>query len=130
VFPHPLSVNGLNEALKDIADVRLRRNPDLEVLGVLLTAVDRRTTLWREVRYLIDATLPGRGFSTAISQSVDIAKIAGQGRSLFQTRHSERFEAVLQYRALAQEILQRTTRREEFISCNSTDQGVRGEQAV
>jgi cellulose biosynthesis protein BcsQ len=31
-FPHPLSLAGLNEALKDIADVRARRNPALEVL--------------------------------------------------------------------------------------------------
>lgn len=116
VFPHPLSVGGLNEALKDIADVRARRNPSLEVLGVLLTAVDRRTTLWREVQHVIDTALPGRAFPTAISQSVDIAKIAGMGRTLFQSKHRERFEVVHQYRVLAEEIVRRTTDRERFLS--------------
>jgi chromosome partitioning protein len=35
-FPHPLSLAGLSEAFRDIADVRRLRNPSLEVLGVLL----------------------------------------------------------------------------------------------
>lgn len=115
VFPHPLSVGGLNEALKDIADVRARRNPNLEVLGVLLTAVDRRTTLWREVQHVIDTALPGRTFPTAISQSVDIAKAAGQGHTLFQSKHRERYEVVHQYRSLADEIVRRTAQRERFL---------------
>jgi chromosome partitioning protein len=31
-FPHPLSVGGINEALKDIADVRKKRNQKLQIL--------------------------------------------------------------------------------------------------
>lgn len=46
-FPHPLSLGGLTEAFNDIADVRRRRNPALEVLGVVFTNVDGRTSRLR-----------------------------------------------------------------------------------
>lgn len=114
-FPHPLSVGGLNEALKDIADVRSRRNPELEVLGVIITAVDARSNLWREVDLLISKELPGRGFQTMISQAIELAKISGQGKTIFQTRLGSKHPVANQYRALATEIVWRVTHRNEFI---------------
>jgi chromosome partitioning protein len=115
VFPHPLSIGGLNEAFKDIADVRTRKNPSLEVMGVVITAVDGRTNLWREVADTIAAALPGRAFQTKISQAIEIAKIAGLGKTLFQTRNGMKHEVADQYRRLAQEITYRALHREEFI---------------
>src|SRR5918997_5015715 len=73
-FPHPLALGGLNEALKDIADVRARRNPRLEVLGVVLTCVDTRTNLAAEVEQLIARELPGLAFRTVITQATAIPK--------------------------------------------------------
>lgn len=116
VFPHPLSIGGLNEAFKDIADVRTRKNPSLEVMGVVITAVDGRTNLWREVADTIAAALPGRAFQTKISQAIEIAKIAGLGKTLFQTRSGAKHEVADQYRRLAEEIVHRALNREEFIS--------------
>jgi chromosome partitioning protein len=116
VFSHPLSVGGLNEAFKDIIDVRARKNPRLEVLGVVLSSVDRRTNLWREVYEGIATAVPGRQFETMISQAIEVAKAAGQGKTLFQTRHSARHEVARQYRELADEILWRTLHREEFVA--------------
>jgi chromosome partitioning protein len=116
VFPHPLSVGGLNEAFKDIIDVRARKNPALEVLGVILTSVDRRTNLWREVSDVIAQAVPGRSFVTMISQAIEVAKAAGQGKTIFQTRYGLRHEVANQYRELANEIVWRTSNREAFIA--------------
>jgi len=116
VFPHPLSVAGLNEAFKDIIDVRVRKNPRLEVLGVVLTSVDRRTNLWREVLEVITRAVPGRDFQTMISQAIEVAKAAGQGKTIFQTRYGTKHEVADQYRRLADEIEWRTLNRESFIA--------------
>ena len=45
-----------------------------------------------------------------------IAKVAGQGRTLFQTRHRERHDVVHQYRTIAEEIASRVRDRERFIA--------------
>jgi chromosome partitioning protein len=121
-FPHPLSVGGLNEALKDIADVRARRNPGLEVLGVIITAVDARSNLWREVDELVNRELPGRGFKTIISASMDVARCPGKGRTLLQIKGSDKHPVANQYRSLAEEIEERVLNRESFIAgtLNST----------
>jgi chromosome partitioning protein len=116
VFPHPLSIGGLNEAFKDIADVRSRKNPSLEVMGVVITAVDGRTNLWREVTDMISAALPGRTFQTMISQAIEVAKCAGVGKTLFQMRYGVEHKVADQYRRLADEIAQRALNREAFIA--------------
>lgn len=117
-FPHPLAIGGLNEALKDIADVRARRNPGLEVLGVIITAVDARSNLWREVEAVVSRALPGRGFQTIISQAIEIAKCSGRGKTLLQIKGSERHPVANQYRALAAEIEHRVQNREAFLQGN------------
>jgi chromosome partitioning protein len=115
-FPHPLAVGGLNEALKDIIDVRARRNPTLEVLGVIVTAVDARSNLWREVEDVVNRALPGRSFQTKISQAIEIAKCSGRGKTLLQIKGHEKHPVANQYRALATEIEERVLNRDEFIA--------------
>jgi chromosome partitioning protein len=114
-FPHPLAVGGMNEALKDIADVRTRRNPNLEVLGVIITSVDGRTNLWKEVETVINSALPGRGFQTTISQAVEVAKCPGLGKTLLQLKKHEHHPVSIQYRMLASEVEQRVLNREAFL---------------
>lgn len=115
-FPHPLAVGGLNEALKDIIDVRARRNPTLEVLGVVVTAVDARSNLWREVEDVVNRALPGRSFQTKISQAIEVAKCSGRGKTLLQMKGHDKHPVAIQYRALASEIEERVLNREDFIA--------------
>ena len=44
-MPDPFAIAGLNDALRDIMDARSRGNPDLVLLGVVVSAVDKRTSL-------------------------------------------------------------------------------------
>jgi chromosome partitioning protein len=115
-FPHPLSVGGLNEAFKDIADVRLRRNPGLEVLGVVLTCVDTRTSLAVEVEQLVTRELPGRAFRTKITQATAIPKCSGRGKTLFQVEAFADHKVTEQYRSLAAELEERVRRRDDFLA--------------
>lgn len=117
-FPHPLSVGGLNEAFKDIADVRLRRNPGLEVLGVVLTCVDTRTSLAAQVERLVAEELPGRAFRTKITQATAVPRCSGEGRTLFQVEEYAEHKVTRQFRELAAEVEARVLNRQAFLeSC-------------
>ncbi len=115
-FPHPLAVGGLNEALKGMIDVSARRNPTLVVLCVVVTAVDARSNLWREVEDVVNRALPGRSFQTKISQAIEVAKCSGRGKTLLQMKGHDKHPVAIQYRALASEIEERVLNREDFIA--------------
>jgi chromosome partitioning protein len=115
-FPHPLSLHGINEALKEIADVRRLRNPDLEILGVLLTCVDTRTRLATDIEELIQDQLPGRGFRTFTTQATAVNKASEKGKTLFQVPAYARHKVTLAYRNLAIEIEHRVKNREAFLA--------------
>ncbi len=116
-FPHPLSLAGLTEAFKDIADVRAHRNPELEVLGIVFTNVDGRATKLRaELDALVDEVMPGRKFRTSISQAVIIPALSGKGKTLFQVPKCQRLPVAHQYRRLAAEVEHRVRNREAFLA--------------
>lgn len=115
-FPHPLSLGGLTEAFKDIADVRRHRNPKLEVLGVIFTNVDGRATRLRaELEVVVNAALPGRRFETSISQAVVLPELSGKGKTVFQVPGFTKLKVANQYLRLAAEIEHRVLHREAFL---------------
>src|SRR5215471_10363797 len=114
-FPHPLSMAGLNEALKDIADVRAQRNPRLEVLGVILTCVDTRTNLAKDVEELVARELPGRAFQTIITQANALPVLSGRGKTLLDSKIYATHKVTEQYRRLAEEVEERLLDREAFL---------------
>src|SRR5262245_21037399 len=115
-FPHPLSLGGLNEALKDIADVRKRRNPNLEILGVVLSCVDTRTNLLYERKQLVPRELPGRALGTLTTQATDVPGCSGKGKTLFDSKLHAGHKVLEQYRELAAEVEWRVRNRREFLS--------------
>lgn len=114
-FPHPLSMYGINEALREIADVRRLRNPNIEVLGVLLSCVDTRTKLASEIEEVIRRELPGRGFLTCTTQANIVNLASDKGKTLFQIAAYAKHKVALAYRNLAIEIEHRVLNRESFL---------------
>lgn len=115
-FPHPLSLGGLTEAFKDIADVRRRRNAGLEVLGVIFCSVDGRATRLREqLDALVGEAVPGRRFDTVVSQAVILPEASGRGRTVFQYPKFFAIPAAQQYLRLSVEVEHRIRFREEFL---------------
>jgi chromosome partitioning protein len=115
-FPHPLSIAGVAEALRDIADVREHRNPELEILGVVFNNVDGRAKrLLRELDELVEEKLPGRACRTKISQAVIVPTLSGRGRTLFHDPRTAGSQVAGQYKRLAAEIERRALNRDEFL---------------
>lgn len=116
-FPHPLSLAGLNEALRDIADVRRHRNPGLEILGVVFANVDGRATRLRsQLETVVQEVLPGRQFETSISQAVIVPQTSGQGKTLFQLDDYADIGVAMRYLRLSAEVEHRVTNRENFLA--------------
>jgi chromosome partitioning protein len=116
VFPQPLAVGGLCDAINDIALMRQTSNRQLEVLGVIICAVKRNTALWVAIEDLIKAHFPGREFKTSISQRIVIGRMSGEGRTLFQNKRLSKHKCAEEYRALAAEIEHRVRNRERFVA--------------
>lgn len=115
-FPHPLSLGGLTEAFKDIADARKHRNPALEVLGVVFTNVDGRASRLRnQLESVVNEALPGRRFQTWISQAIIIPEVSGMGKTLFQLPRYKSIPVAEQYLRLSIELEHRVKNRESFI---------------
>lgn len=116
-FPHHLSVEGLTEAFRDINDVRRYRNHKLEVLGILLSCVDRRVRKSREeVEKVVAAALPGRGLDSSISQAAVLPESSAMGKTVFQRHECRHHLVIRQYRRLAAEVEHRVANRRRFLA--------------
>lgn len=122
VFPQPLAIGGLADAINDIALVRKNTNRHLEVLGVIICAVKRNSNLWQQIDSLIKDNFPGRGFRTTISQSVALERTSGQGITLFQDAKLSKHKCAEEYRELAAEIEYRALNRDKFIAAKPAKQ--------
>ena len=107
-MPDPLAITGLNDALVDIQDAQQNGNPDLEILGVVLSGVDgRRTRLASTLIDYVDRTVrfddgsPAK-FRNSISRSVVVHEAQKEGKTLFETHPQHKL--CEQYRELAREI--------------------------
>ena len=120
-LPHYLSLAGITEACRDIAEVRAHRNPHLEILGVLLCSVDERATrALAEITSLVNEALPGRFFSTRITQATAVQRCVADGRTLLTHPQHCHHPVARQFLRLAVEIEQRVKYRDTFIDyCQS-----------
>jgi len=83
--PDPLAITGLADAFRDMTAVRSGPNPKLQLLGVVLNAVDIRTRLARELLAYVDQTfaMPQGNtfrFTPAISRSTVVPTAQKVGR--------------------------------------------------
>ena len=110
-MPDPFAIAGLNDALADISDAQKRGNTKLQLLGVVLSAVDKRTTLANSLTEFVDRSFrAGDGlasikFRSTIGRSTVIPQCQKEGRTLFETHPHHKVTA--EYRALALEIEER-----------------------
>jgi chromosome partitioning protein len=100
-----LAMKGLQQLLRTIEGVRERANPDLTILGLLLTMYDARTVHADEVRNRLQHHFGDEVFETVIPRTVafDYATVAATPLVNFRP-DSPGAEA---YRALAQEVIDR-----------------------
>lgn len=73
------AMEGLGQLLDTMKLIRRGLNPTLELIGVLMTMVDSRTTLSKQVHEEIKNHFPGKVFDTVIPRNVRIAEAPSHG---------------------------------------------------
>lgn len=73
------ALEGLGQLLETMQLVRKGLNPKLELLGVVLTMVDARTTLSAQVQAEVQKHFPGKVFSSIIPRNVRLAEAPSHG---------------------------------------------------
>ncbi len=108
--PHPLALFGVADMLQALTTIRERLNSRLELAGILLTMVDRRTGLAREVEDDLRQRFGERVLRTVIRQTVKIAEASGHGISVLA--YAPDSLGAIDYRDLSKELSERIWRTE------------------
>ena len=101
------ALEGLSQLLNTIQAVKRSTNPDIEILGVLMTMFDSRNALSGQVRKEIDNYFNELVFKTVIPRNVRLAEAPSFGKTIFE--YDKRSKGSKAYKALANEIISRTS---------------------
>ena len=99
------ALEGLGQLLETMKLVRKGMNPGLELLGVLPTMLDSRTTLSTQVHQEIKRHFPGKVFETTIPRNIRLAEAPSHGVPIgVYDKFSKGSRA---YKSLAKEVIDR-----------------------
>lgn len=99
------ALEGLGQLLETMKLVRKSMNPTLDLLGVLTTMVDGRTTLSGQVQAEIARHFPGKVFKASIPRNIRLAEAPSHGLPIgAYDRFSKGARA---YKAVAKELIER-----------------------
>ena len=97
------ALEGLKQLLETIDIVRERFNPHLGTLGVLLTFVERRTALSRQIQRQMREFFAEIVFDTVIHRTTRLAEAPSAGEPVLT--YDPKSKGAIEYRALAEEIM-------------------------
>lgn len=99
------ALEGLGQLLETMKLVRKSMNPTLDLLGVLPTMVDHRTTLSTQVHEEIKKHFPGKVFQSVIPRNIRLAEAPSHGLPIgAYDRFSKGARA---YKAVTKEVVER-----------------------
>jgi chromosome partitioning protein len=99
------ALEGTDDLLETIQRIKARPNPELEVLGVVVTLHDRRTTLSRDIYDQICQVFGDKVFSTTISKSVRLEESPAYKESIFTFAPAS--TGAVEYANLCEEVIRR-----------------------
>jgi chromosome partitioning protein len=99
------ALEGTDDLLETIEKVKARPNPNLEILGVLVTLHDKRTTLGREVYEQIRRVFGQKLFETVITKSVRLEESPAYKESIFT--FAPQSSGAVEYEKLCKEVITR-----------------------
>ena len=100
------ALEGLSQLLAVVQQVRARLNPDLNILGVLITMHDRRTSLSDQVKDEVERYFGQKMLKTMIPRNVRLAEAPSFGKTIAE--HDGCSKGARAYKALAKELEKRT----------------------
>jgi len=99
------ALEGTDDLLETIEKVRARANPALQIVGVLITMHDRRTSLARDIRGQIHHVFGGKVFNTVITKSVRLEESPAYKESIFT--FAPESTGAAEYYSLCEEVIDR-----------------------
>ncbi len=99
------ALEGTDDLLETVEKVRARANPGLQLLGVLITMHDKRTSLARDIRQQIHQVFGSKVFKTVITKSVRLEESPAYGESIFTYAPSS--TGATEYYRLCEEVVDR-----------------------
>jgi len=99
------ALEGTDDLLETVEKVRARANPDLRLLGVLITMHDRRTAIARDIRNQIRTVFGDLVFATVISKSVRLEESPAYKEPIFT--FAPESSGATEYYRLCEEVIDR-----------------------
>ena len=99
------ALEGLGQLLETMKLIRKGMNPTLDIVGVLTTMMDSRTTLSRQVYDEIKKHFPGKMFEATIPRNIRLAEAPSHGVPIGV--YDGFSKGARAYKALSKEVLQR-----------------------
>lgn len=129
-MPDPFAIAGLNDAVRDIMDARARGNERLVLLGVVVSGVDKRTSLANSLSDFVEKSFKAGEnaesvkFKSSIGRSTVIPQTQRVGKTLFETHSTHKLTD--EYRELAREIEERLLSIEQPVAAAPAKEVVNG----
>ena len=105
VKPAFFGLSAVNDFLETIKQVKARLNPDLRVLGILITLHDARTTIARDVIEALSEQHGNLLFNTRVSVNVQLDEAASARQSIF--KYDSKSSGAQNYSAVLEEVYER-----------------------
>ena len=99
------ALEGTDDLLETIDKVRTRANPELRILGVVITMYDKRTSMGRDIQLQIQKVFGNKVFRTVISKSVRLEESPAYRESIFTFAPDS--SGATDYYSLCEEVMDR-----------------------
>ncbi len=105
IQPSYFALEGTDDLLETVEKVKARPNPNLQVLGILITLHDKRTTLAKDIYEQIKGVFGDKVFNTVISKSVRLEESPAYKESIFTFAPAS--SGAIEYSNLCEEVMRR-----------------------
>ena len=99
------ALEGTDDLLETVEKIRSRPNPNLKLLGAVITLHDKRTTLSRDVQKAIKQVFGDRVFHTLITRSIRLEESPAHKESIFT--FAPQSSGANEYYRLCEEVIER-----------------------
>jgi chromosome partitioning protein len=99
------ALEGTDDLLETIEKIKGRPNPNLQLLGVVITMHDKRTTLSKDIHEAIGNVFGDRVFNTVITKSIRLEESPAYKESIFT--FAPKSSGAMEYYSLSEELLSR-----------------------
>lgn len=105
IQPSYFALEGTDDLLETVEKVKARPNPNLQVLGVVITLLDKRTTLAKDIQEQIKGVFGDKVFETVISKSVRLEESPAYKEVIFTFAPAS--SGAVEYSNLCEEVMRR-----------------------